>query len=143
MDWLAREAERDFSLEDQHLEQAFQYQGSLQKALLTLSGGAIALSATLLPHITSPFKSLWMLHWAWYLFIISILITLITYYTRMQYAYFIAAWYQSRRSDKETRKRARQWSLVSNILLGITSLSFMVGLILLTRFCLLNLSAIK
>lgn len=140
MDSLERQENRFLWMSNRLVELAFENQGSLQKALLTLSGGSIALSVTLISRISHPYQNLCLLHWAWYLFIFSILSTLSSFYTRMQNAYFASVWYESLKSDKEAEEKANKWGLFSKILLGVTSLSFIVGLILLTRFCLLNLS---
>lgn len=122
------------------LEQQFEYGRAVEKALLTLSGGALALSITFIYQIAHSPRYLWLLWVAWPSFIISIIMILISFFASYKSGDGIVKMiYAIGEEDESDCNKKTFWDKCSRVLVGFSIMLFVIGLCLLTIFCVLNL----
>jgi len=139
-------------LDHRHLliQGRFLVSASLDKALLTLSGGALAVSMTFVKDIAKNPTWTWVLVGAWISFGFTVGVMLLSIYV-CQLAYKrereILDVKQRRKSDKEQNNNITKrnngakniWSILTEIGTLISMLSFMIGLVFLGIFIWVNM----
>lgn len=116
------------------------------KILLTFSGGAVALSVTLVSGVLGPklINYFEILFRAWFFFTVCIVLTMISFKTnQIAYRKEIDLLYKEYSDKGEASEKEYRgfWIIITEILVILSTVGFLIGLFLLLKFVAKNISA--
>ncbi|MCK5564326.1 MAG: hypothetical protein KAJ07_03695 [Planctomycetes bacterium] len=122
------------------IESRFQISIGLDKAILTLSAGALAISMTFITDIIKTPTSIWQLITAWFLFGVAIASDLLSiYFCQMAYGKGIKN-LDANYSEQTSTHNKNNWSIVTRVGAVVSIFTFILGLLFLGLFIRINLN---